>query len=716
MGGDLALALLLSLLLGGIAAWYLFGHVGTIGLDHGLGLDWFSPAVLFAAGHGFESPQLGVVDALDDFINQRTRALDPAALPAEVPTWAWSPFCEQHRYLIYAAGIVWRALGIDWAHLKWLSVMACAMAAALSYGLFRLAMGRALASLGTVLFMASPPVLAMLPSIRDFSKLPFLLAVILLSGWLLTRRMGLRGLYGGALAAGLTLGVGVGFRSDVLIGVAPLVAALSLAQCPVRRHGLHRFIAVALMLAVFFTAGHPVLQSMRADNGAVSSHTLAQGLSQSVHDGLRFGGAPYELVLTPGDNPVHALINTYASRNGLDVDMPMYLSAGYGEAGRVFFLDVLRTFPADVIGRAWAAVLASFQIQERAPEELAGTPIIDNEFITRWSAQWRPLAIMLARGGILFAVAGLLGLAALRLRPAFAALALTLYFCGYLSILFQFRHAFHVGFVALWYLLLCVHLALWGMRALYAAAPRAQGLAYKRGAVRAVAFALAVTLGFALPFGAARIWQHRAVGALAAAVIHAPREAIPLGRHPGDGGLYAVPETPLPELAGAEELPRMTVPYAYLAAEFTGAGEPFCMVICYGDAAGKVGHTERIWYAGGARGETLRYFFPVYRWAEVVPPEEGFYLNIEPKFARTHFLGVWIAEPFTGRFAGLDRVIQPDNLRLLPYFALSGQGGGPSMHRRFGATWPEHPCGYPQRLPEEVGGQANPYAACPPPH
>jgi hypothetical protein len=198
------------------------------------------------------------------------------------------------------------------------------------------------------------------------------------------------------------------------------------------------------------------------------------------------------------------------------------------------------------------------------------------------------------------------------------------------------------------------------------------------------------------------MWQQHTAGQIAEAVAKAPWAPVPIDLRPGDGGLYAVPESPLPELEGAEALPRMTVPFAYLAAEFEDGNTPFCMVVCYGDATGRVNHTERIWHWGDANGGILRYYFPVYRWTVAVPPEEGFYSNITPEFRRNHFLGLWAPEPFKDRFRGLLRVTQPGELRFLPYLALPEQGNPPPLRKHFGDVPPAHPCGYPQHLPPAI--------------
>src|SRR5581483_9904812 len=104
--------------------------------------------------------------------------------------------------------------------------------AALTYGVLRLALSRAVALVALVPAISSTPNVVLVPQLRDYAKGPFLLAVILIMGWLVmgsSRRGRVLGL---AAAAGAVVGIGLGFRTDLIIAVAPVLVTLALLVPP----------------------------------------------------------------------------------------------------------------------------------------------------------------------------------------------------------------------------------------------------------------------------------------------------------------------------------------------------------------------------------------------------------------------------------------------------------------------------------------------------
>ncbi len=145
------------------------------------------------------------------------------------------------------------------------------MTVAVCYGLFRLGMGRAAALAASVALMASPVHLGNLPGLRDYAKAPFILGSILIAA-LLVRHMGqTRSRFALSALFGLTLGVGFGFRNDLLI-VVPLILVAVLAWNPPRdaRAIGTRLAALAVAALTFAVVA---LRSCRGTRAAATAGT-----------------------------------------------------------------------------------------------------------------------------------------------------------------------------------------------------------------------------------------------------------------------------------------------------------------------------------------------------------------------------------------------------------------------------------------------------------
>lgn len=206
--------------------------------DQGSGVhalwNMFGRSVMLAAGRGNVNPEIDAIPGLAAFLHQETDSFDPTRIPPEFPV-SQDSVEEYHRYLSYTVAGLWRIFGISWRVVEILMAVFLAVTAILAYGLFRLGMSRTLSAIGALLFAVSPPVLVMLPRMRDFSKTPFMLAVILFLGVLITRRLSARRTLVLSGLVGCVIGMGMGFRQDLLIAVPP--AFLVILMCSFRMPG-----------------------------------------------------------------------------------------------------------------------------------------------------------------------------------------------------------------------------------------------------------------------------------------------------------------------------------------------------------------------------------------------------------------------------------------------------------------------------------------------
>ena len=98
-------------------------------------------------------------------------------------------------------------------------------------------MSRALSLVGMVLALMSTANLMIEPQLRDYAKGPFLLAVMLIMGLLVVGPAGRRRAIALSAPAGAVIGLGLGFRTDLMVAVLPpllTVALLMPAKVAVR--------------------------------------------------------------------------------------------------------------------------------------------------------------------------------------------------------------------------------------------------------------------------------------------------------------------------------------------------------------------------------------------------------------------------------------------------------------------------------------------------
>jgi len=179
-------------------------------------------AVLWACEQGFRFP-IERPAALNDFLFLRARELDCAALQG-IATAEAGPSAYGHYYLVWSTALLWRLGGVSYQSLWPLAVLLYSTYAVGCFVLLRLCFARLPATIGAVLLTVSPLALSMLFLLRDFSKAPFIIwavALIIIAH----RARSDRGFVVAAAASAAMIGLGAGFRPDVMI-VTPLLFLL----------------------------------------------------------------------------------------------------------------------------------------------------------------------------------------------------------------------------------------------------------------------------------------------------------------------------------------------------------------------------------------------------------------------------------------------------------------------------------------------------------
>ena len=388
----------------------------------------FGPAVMLALGKGLVNPLLVPGEPVEEFLEQRAPRLDPQRVTTIVAE-ELDQFQNSHRYLLIAAGLWWRLTDIAWAQLAGLAGLLHAGAVVATYVLIRLFTPAMPAAIGALWFALSPLPLGYAASLRDFSKAPFVLAAIPLVLLATFRLDGTRPLALASAMLGAIIGIGIGFRMDVVV-MAPIgLASLILFRGGYPWAALRQKAVAALLLTAMLTlTSWPVVSRMAA-GGSNAFHVILLGYSEWFDTRLGVEQASYGLLPFYSDSYLSNQLRFRSiSTRGVDARFP---SAAYDDVGREQWLMWVRHFPADVHTRLVSAINGVLNLPFRNPpaERVAGLFSWLNGF-DGWG--W---AI-----GI-----GLLASAARQALPLALCSALLLAgLTGYPSLQFDARHYFHL--------------------------------------------------------------------------------------------------------------------------------------------------------------------------------------------------------------------------------------------------------------------------------
>ncbi len=602
---DVKIAILVFLV-AWIGCWVYMKEFGVVTGPSENVSDMLRPAVFIASGYGFSDFKALPAD-IREFLDHKTPRFDRAIPPNPNIKPTNGKFYMDRYYLICAVGLVWRLFGIAWENINILSSFFFGVTAGIVYGIFRLAMRRTLGLAGTALTMLSPVMLVQVPSIRDFTKAPFILATIFLCGYVLMHTMSRKRFFAMAALMGLVVGTGVGFRQDAIICL-PLVLLFLIffarGESPFSVRT--RFVGVALVFAGFLPPAWPAL-SMTADTGGNNSFYLSQGFSAPCLHEVDLAPASYTPIYSTSDYIVHAYIYTFAKTQlayykalqGLQVASliselgqvqampatPAIFAASQAlfvlndrlntwtppaeKAARRYVYELFTTFPGDVIAKWYAATLRVI----RNMQPLYYRSDHSNAALDTACAFEAPFALHLYRYGLFYALAVFLIVAGYDFRTALGALCILVYCCGYPSLEFQCRHAFHLNFASFWFPCFVFD------KVLFAVAPRrllaAMKPPYARPSlapiVRVTCFAACAAALFCLPLYTARAFQARSVAGLIERYQQADLETLPfVARTDADGKkIYSpsrfpsferIPPTPLWNVLALTGLPVKRVP------------------------------------------------------------------------------------------------------------------------------------------------------------
>lgn len=703
-GLEIAIVLLLFLLTA-VGAWgYLTASGTTPGPMHGDSMLEILSAVRWAAGYGFSEPipfplSLIYTPAFADlcvgkldFITQKGDAFPPNEMPHHLllPFEGDPKFIYDRIYLLYAIGLLWRVTGISWSALNFLAAFFAGLTAAIGYGVCRLGMRRPVAVLTTLCFASSPLFLTEIPALRDLAKAPFILAAVLVIGYLLAHAPKKRMLLIAAALIGLFLGFGMGFRQDIIIAPPPLLFALLFAP-GARRLALRvRLASILLFLVCFLIPAYPVFR-MVGETGGNNSFHLMQGLAQPMFADVDTARASYGPFYTDDDYLVHATITQYdlqtrhdryevrdtlrllltrLSIRELPVNPELALvlagisnycrsdldiwSSPSEEVTRRLVRDVALTLPADIVTRWYGATLRCIRgLQGKNFFWDVSNPILQH--MMDWHGPFirHFRSYGLAYAGIVFLI-----LAGQDLFLGIGAALLLLYFCGYTSIQFQLRHAFHLDLVSYWlagFLLNLLLVTCFGKWKDLLGAPRRFFAPMCAALGRAAAASLILMLILLLPLYSARLVQRFQTNKLLKQYESAVLEPVAATRTEQPGGRVLYSPVSLPDLERSPDSPEILGAYLVLELEqgeqIPSAGIEYTRTEFEWDKT----DDPPVW--GTDNPGRLRYFFPVFDFSK------GFQDRTSYGSPLPRFVGVSVPQGVTVK--GLYRVRNKEQLPIM---------------------------------------------------
>src|SRR6185312_13634984 len=274
---------------------------------------YYEPAVMLACGKGFvvAQPQ---IPAMTRFLQEQAAEFDCRDIPENAKLGTDGLYQGSARYIMTAVGLTWRYTGVSWRRIGPVAGMLFGITIAAAYGIFRLGMGRVLSIMLAWFLSLSTLHLLNLPNIRDYSKAPFALLLIFLLGLLVTRAPSWKRVLWIAAAYGVVMGVGYGFRTELLINIpAFLLTVFLFLDANVGDRLRYGAAAAVLGLGVFYVTAWPIISAVNNTWGC-QWHVAVLGLGDdSAHD-LQLRQPAYDWLDGFTDEFAYATATSYAAR------------------------------------------------------------------------------------------------------------------------------------------------------------------------------------------------------------------------------------------------------------------------------------------------------------------------------------------------------------------------------------------------------------------
>ncbi|MCX8064857.1 MAG: hypothetical protein N3G21_06755 [Candidatus Hydrogenedentes bacterium] len=715
--GEVLLILLMVVLSFVVSLSHLYYRVNIIGKEYRFEQEWLVPAISLACGQGFTTPSAPYPENMSLFLQQKINSMSTDDLPSDWGRWDNSNFVKTHRYLISSIGLFWSIFGIRWDLLKVYASIMFTMTVIATYLGIRVFYGKLPAFIGAILTANSPALLFLLPSLRDYSKAVFFALFLAILAYQLKYSKSLNILGVLACLLGIVGGLGIGFRQDMLVlflmGLVVIVV-LSVWWGYSQKNWKYGLVCLVYVIS-FVISGFPILWAIRENNGAVSTHSIVQGLAYNVEERLLGGESSYRVVLDSNDMLVHSVILANARNKGFDKQIHNYLAPQYGTAGRLFFREIVKRFPADLWMRFLSAssnafsVLYCFDIEQIAnkKEFRKGGGLL---FLSNYLIYWDRILAYLGPWALVWMVF-LVGQKGVWKGLVFGAILISL--LGYTSILFDFRHIVHLTPVLYAIPVVCVwNLVSGAVRFVMDIRSVRRDVIYRESTLKITKGFLCligVLAGITVIYLILVLWQNWMSSDVVDKLRCAKWNRVEVRKEIQKDKVLYRPQKQFFEEAFVKALPPMEVPFKFLRLDVLYAGGKAELISRYGEDYPAIDFSES--FEGliecvkegfmGGENKLIRFYFPVFCTATIKPTGETIFENKIPiEWVRSKWLGVEIGRNSFCKVLGLYEIGEDSKVPLIFTVAVPENGGSIKPKRW---RWGWNPSDVSHNLQENTG-------------
>ena len=408
----------------------------------------FGPAVMLTCGRGFVNADVRQAPAFAAFLTQSVDGLQCGDVPAAIRIVGLNGLQGITRYLMTAVSLVWRVTGISWRALDVLIAVFVSATVAAAYAAIRFVCNRTVSLIVTLLWAISPWHLQNVPHLRDYSKAPFFMVLLIAMGVAFVERRPRRLLALGVMF-GVVQGIGFGMRTDVVLNFVPFFIVLFAARSDGLLSALKPKLACAVVaVGLFAVVSYPVLQTYTRSISLW--HIALLGLTSPYDENLDIGfpRPAYGFAHAHYDAYIDTVVRSHwAKRHPNGVPFLM-LTRPYDQACQEYFLSLARTFPGDMMTRMVAAVVRVLNFPFWQPEGHVPVGVSNPTLRSLWESRASLLKMFDGTGPLLMAaVVTLIGMESVW-YACVAGLLLWIW-AAYPAVEFQWRHIFQFEFLVL---------------------------------------------------------------------------------------------------------------------------------------------------------------------------------------------------------------------------------------------------------------------------
>lgn len=311
--------------------------------------ETFRASIYVACGHGYGVPITGALDnRVEAFIEGNASSLDCVDVSGPEKLNQKSAYLGTY-YQQLTVGTWWRFFGISWQSLDWLTAVFLGIAACITFLILRLWLPSLIAAPAAAL--SSIPAVPFLVFPRDLMIAPFILTAIFVAIYLVLRNQNTWSFWASMLGLGVLLGIGLGFRTDVLVAL-PLVTGtviffrkgVASGDNTQRLQKLGAGLGgVAVLFLSFILASEPARS--KTPESSATAHVALLGLSDETQNRQSGHDDQISIVQQHSDSFNFSMVEAHSSYRGVNELFAPY-SKEFGDTALDLYLRAIEAFPA----------------------------------------------------------------------------------------------------------------------------------------------------------------------------------------------------------------------------------------------------------------------------------------------------------------------------------------------------------------------------------